>query len=247
MRSQAGAFFQARMQERRSTMRRASLPSLTLKGGVMKRTVVHVVVGVFVCAAALATDASAQHRGGAMGRAATRAAAPRAGVAPVDRGRYPDTVRIAPRIVTAYPYRPYYRPYYYPYRPGYSVGLYSGYTSYGYYPVPYDYPYNYTYFDSYGPYYGSSRYSYVPPPAYVRASPGYAYGGLKIQGAPSDAQVFVDGYYSGIVNDFDGAFQHMNLQAGAHRVELRVPGMEPVTFDVKVAPGQTITYHAGIR
>ena len=38
--------------------------------------------------------------------------------------------------------------------------------------------------------------------------PGRAYGGLRITGAPHEAQVLADGYYVGIVDDFDGVFQH---------------------------------------
>lgn len=204
------------------------------------------IAGVVTSVSLAAPDAFAQHRGGAMGRAATRAAAPRGGVAPVVPRHYPGG-RIAPRIVTGYPYRSSYRPYYrsyYPYRPGLHVGVYSGYSSYGYYGLPYDYPYNYTYFINQPRYYAPYRYG---TPGYIAAVPGYSYGGLRIDGAPPDAQVYVDGYYSGIVNDFDGAFQHMNLRTGAHRIEVRPSGLPPVSFNVNVAPGQTITYHAGMR
>ena len=38
--------------------------------------------------------------------------------------------------------------------------------------------------------------------------PGRAYGGLRITGAPHEAQVLADGYYVEIVDDFDGVFQH---------------------------------------
>jgi hypothetical protein len=213
---------------------------------------VFVIVGVVASVTLIAPDAQAQRRNGAMGRAATRAAAPRGGVDSVTRRDYPPS-RIAPRVVTPYPSRfsrPY-RPYYYPYRPGLSVGLYSGYAPYryGYYGYPYDYPFNYTYFNNYAYNYPYSYapYRYAPPPAYVTAAPSHSYGGVRIQGAPGDAQVFVDGYYVGRVDDFDGAFQKVNLRSGPHRVEVRAPGLAPVTFDVNVAPGQTITYHAGIR
>jgi hypothetical protein len=50
----------------------------------------------------------------------------------------------------------------------------------------------------------------------------------------------------GVVDDFDGAFQHMNLEAGAHKIEIRLAGQAPIEFDVNVLPGQTITFHAGI-
>src|SRR5206468_6187839 len=165
---------------------------------------VSLLLGVVVCATLIAADANAQGRargggGYAMGRVVPRGVAPRVIVPRVY------TTRIAPRIVGVVPYRPYY----YPYRPGLTIGFYSGYGygypyRYGYYGYPYGYPY--------------ASYGYpLPPSAYVSAVPGYAYGGVRIHGAPSNAQVFADGYYVGIVDDFDGPFQHLNLTAGAHR------------------------------
>jgi hypothetical protein len=214
---------------------------------MLNRTFVPVLLGVAMSVMLTAPDASAQHRGGAMGHAAARASAPRAGVTPVVPRTF-SGVRVAPRIVTGYPYRPYYRSYfrpyyrpYSPYRSGFSVGF--GYPAYGY-GLPYDYPYNYTYFVN-PPYYEPYRYG---APGYVAVAPGYtSYGGVRIDGAPADAQVFVDGYYAGIVNDFDGTFQHMNLRTGPHRIEVRPDGLPPVSFNVNVQPGQTLTYHAGIR
>jgi hypothetical protein len=53
--------------------------------------------------------------------------------------------------------------------------------------------------------------------------------------------VYVDGYYAGIVDDFDGDNKHLNLTAGVHQVEIRVNGQQPVAFDVNVPPNQTVT------
>jgi hypothetical protein len=148
-------------------------------------------------------------------------------------------------------YAPYY-PYYYPYRAGLTLGFYAGFGyPYGYASFGYGYPYGGYYPYGYRSYYGSGYgpYGYpLPPAGYVSMSPGHAYGGVRIQGAPLDAQVFVDGYYVGIVDDFDGTYQHLNLEAGRHQLEIRLPGgaAEPLTIDVNVVAGQTITYHAGI-
>ena len=85
------------------------------------------------------------------------------------------------------------------------------------------------------------------PPVFYDPTPGVAYGGLRIVDAPRDAQVFADGYYVGIVDDFDGAFQHLNLEPGPHRVEIHHPGFAaPVAFDVDVQPGRTITLRADV-
>jgi len=107
-----------------------------------------------------------------------------------------------------------YRPYVY--RPSFGIGVYYGAGG--------SYPYGYT------------------PRGYYDPLPGHVYGGLRITGAPRDAQVFADGYYVGIVNDFDGVFQHVNLEAGEHHIEIESPGFEPVAFDVLVQPGRTITF-----
>lgn len=119
-----------------------------------------------------------------------------------------------------------------------SLGLYYG--------SPYDYGYTYGYPYAYGsayPYgYGGYPYGYQ-----TYAYPSTAYGSVRIQGAPRNAQVYADGYYVGIVDNFDGTFQHLDLEAGPHQIEIRVPGAPPIVFDVNVRPGQTITYRADVR
>jgi hypothetical protein len=84
------------------------------------------------------------------------------------------------------------------------------------------------------------------PPAFYNPTPGIAYGGLRIIDAPRDAQVFADGYYVGIVDDFDGVFQHLNLEPGPHRVEIHHPGFAPVAFDIDIQPGRTVTLRADV-
>jgi hypothetical protein len=147
--------------------------------------------------------------------------------------------RSGPPVGVARPYRPYY----YPYRRGLSLGFYAGYP-YSYYPYSY-YPYRYYPYGNYPYRYGYGYYvPYGYPTGYVTAVPGVAYGGVRIQGAPGDAQVFADGYYVGVVDDFDGVFQQLSLPPGPHRIEIREAGNPPLVFDVRIEPGQTITYRA---
>jgi hypothetical protein len=123
--------------------------------------------------------------------------------------------------VIPYGYRPH------GYRRGWNLNLYFGrpYRAYGY--PAYGYP--------------SAGYGYYS------IAPGLAYGAVRIVDAPRDAQVFVDGYYAGVVDDYDGVFQHLNLEAGSHHLEIELPGYPPIAFDVLVEPGRTITYRANIR
>jgi hypothetical protein len=153
-------------------------------------------------------------------------------------------------VIIGAPLRSYYYPYY-GYRSGLSIGLYGAY-GYGY-PYSYGYPYG-AYGYPYGAY-GSSYGGYYPA-GYGYGGYGYgsgygyrdsAYGGVRIQGAVRKAEVYIDGYYAGIVDDFDGTFQRLELEPGAHEIEIRAPGFPPVTYDVNVQPGQTLTVHANVR
>ena len=63
---------------------------------------------------------------------------------------------------------------------------------------------------------------------------------LEIQ--PPVAQVFSDGYYIGIPEDF--RFENVGavLEPGPHRIDLLARGYEPVSFDVNLTRGQSATF-----
>jgi hypothetical protein len=86
------------------------------------------------------------------------------------------------------------------------------------------------------PYYGRV-YGYVPSPVYGAR---IYYGDVRLQVRPRDAQVFVDGYYAGIVDDFDGVFQRLTLTVGPHEIEVEAPGLEPQVYNVMVDPARTV-------
>lgn len=71
---------------------------------------------------------------------------------------------------------------------------------------------------------------------------GWSIGGVRFKVNPKDAEVYVDGYYAGIVDDFDGVWQQLRLDDGGYHIEVRKPGLDTLTFDVRVQPGRTITY-----
>jgi len=130
--------------------------------------------------------------------------------------------------------RGYYGGYYgYP-RYYYGFGLGLGYYPYGYsYPYSdfYGYPYGYGYGWGYRPYYG-----------------GYGYargdqGAIRLMVDPDKARVYVDGYYAGIVDDFDGLFQRLNLPAGRHEITLKLEGYKTHRFRVYVPIDQTLKIH----
>ena len=67
-------------------------------------------------------------------------------------------------------------------------------------------------------------------------------GGLRLKVDPKDAAVYVDGYYAGIVDDFDGRFQHLDLIPGPHRVEVIASGYDSLVFDIDIRPHHTTEY-----
>ena len=138
------------------------------------------------------------------------------------------------------------RPYFYPFGLGFYYGSpwYYGHGL-GYPGYRYGYPrYGYGY-----PWYGYGGYDYGYGYGYSGSTlaPGQPYGRMRIEGAPSDAQVFVDGYYAGIVDDFDGVRQYLALEPGPHQIEIRDPEFETLLFDVNLGPGQRVTYRARMR
>jgi len=66
-------------------------------------------------------------------------------------------------------------------------------------------------------------------------------GFLRLRVRPRTADVFVDGAFAGVVDDFGGSSERM-LPAGTHRIEISAPGFEPLTFDVRVPENDTLTF-----
>lgn len=100
-----------------------------------------------------------------------------------------------------------------PYGWGFGSSLYWGYGGYGFYP--YQRPFGY-------PFYG---------PRYLASS-------IRVQVTPKTAEVFVDGYYAGIVDDFDGTFQRLNLEPGQHEVVVWAQGYRSIRQKLHLEPGR---------
>ena len=83
-----------------------------------------------------------------------------------------------------------------------------------------------------------------PLPGYRGAPRGQqraAYeGSLRLQVTPKSAEVFVDGYLMGLVDDFDGMFQRLHLDAGEHTLELYRAGYTVARQKIFVGPRATL-------
>jgi hypothetical protein len=181
-------------------------------------------------------------------------AVPRSSVVRPPAGRGPVVVNRGPRVVNRGYYRTptvYNNYYYYP-RRSYPYGYGAFGLGYFYYN-PYSWPgysvnigvgSGYPYYGGYygGPYYGSGYYG--AGGFYPR--PGYPVGHLRLRVTPRHAQVFVDGYYAGVVDDYDGIVQALALEDGPYHIELVAPGFQPLEFDVRIIPGQKITYRGDL-
>lgn len=95
-------------------------------------------------------------------------------------------------------------------------------------PVFYDPWYQWRPYGPYGPYgpyrgYGFGRYEYGAD--------------VRIDVAPREAEVFVDGYSAGIVDDFDGVFQRLRVSPGAHEITIHLSGYRTIKLNRYFRPG----------
>jgi hypothetical protein len=116
------------------------------------------------------------------------------------------------------------------------------YNNYYYYPR-HNYPYGY---GSYGlGYFYYDPYAwYDPYPAYY-SYPSYA-GGLYQYRYGYPTGVYVDGYYAGRVDEFDGVFQALRIEEGPHTIEIVAPGYTTLIFNVRVVAGRKIDYRGDL-
>ena len=63
---------------------------------------------------------------------------------------------------------------------------------------------------------------------------------LRLQVTPRDTEVFIDDYYVGTVDDFDGFFQRLRLEPGEHEVTLYLPGHRTAKQMVYIQPDRTL-------
>ena len=97
----------------------------------------------------------------------------------------------------------------------------------------------------YGPIF-RDHYQYRPYPPYRRYNyePG---SDLRIQVDPRDAEVYVDGYLVGTVDEFDGMFQRLRVPYGEHDIEIYRDGYRPVRQRMLFRPGETYRIKQGME
>lgn len=78
----------------------------------------------------------------------------------------------------------------------------------------------------------------IPSPGFYNR--GYADdSSARIQVTPRQAEVYVDGYRAGIVDDFDGFAQRLRVSPGEHVIELYLEGHKSISEAILFAPGES--------
>ena len=119
-----------------------------------------------------------------------------------------------------------------------GVGIGVGY-GHPFYAAPYFYnPFWWGYGGFYGGFYGYPYFAapFGPYPAY-----GYwdASADLRVQVSPRNAEVYVDGYLVGVVDDFDGTFQRVHMPLGEHEVSVYLPGYRTISQRMLFRPWES--------
>ena len=76
------------------------------------------------------------------------------------------------------------------------------------------------------------------PPGVYPSDPAVA---VRLQVTQRDALVYVDGYAAGIVDDYDGVFQRLQLIPGHHEIVVYLPGHRTLRQNLYFNPRSTHT------
>jgi PEGA domain-containing protein len=79
---------------------------------------------------------------------------------------------------------------------------------------------------------------YGPPYGYGYGYGYYGWASARIQVKPNTARVYLDGYYVGVVDQFDGVFQRLDVPPGQHELEVYLEGYRPYRERTLFRPGQ---------
>lgn len=102
----------------------------------------------------------------------------------------------------------------------------------GYYPMPY-----YGFYDAWwGPSYQMGPYPYPYPYPFHYVDPGAS---VRLEVKPKQAEVYVDGFYAGTVDDFDGTFQRLHVPPGEHEITLYLDGYRTAKQQVRLSADKT--------
>jgi hypothetical protein len=99
----------------------------------------------------------------------------------------------------------------------------------------------YFYYPFYSPWYGSPwgwgyPYPYPPYGGYRLVAPDAS---LRLEVEPKNASVFVDGFFAGTVDDFDGVFQRLHVNPGDHEIVVYLEGFRSIHEKLYLGPNSS--------
>lgn len=97
-------------------------------------------------------------------------------------------------------------------------------------------------YDPWGPYYYGGYYGapyYYQYPIYGPGRSYYGMGSVRVEVKPRNAEVFVDGYFAGTVDDFDGVFQRLHIEPGEHEIVIYLEGHRSFSQRFYLQPGKS--------
>jgi hypothetical protein len=97
--------------------------------------------------------------------------------------------------------------------------------------------YRYAPYWYYDPWFQWGPYGYPPPFGYPYYGQFDNTSSVRLEVTPRDAQVFVDGYVAGTVDDFDGVFQRLRVRPGSHQIAIYLEGYRTVVQNLYLNPG----------
>ena len=87
-------------------------------------------------------------------------------------------------------------------------------------------------------------YPWWPRHIYPRYYPVYDYRAeVRLHVKPREAAVYVDGFFAGFVDEFDGMFQRLPLPPGGHEFVLYLEGYRTAHYSLYLRPGSTFELH----
>jgi hypothetical protein len=111
-----------------------------------------------------------------------------------------------------------------------------------------NWPYRDRHVNAYYPYWGNydgyyyGYYGWRSPywPHYGVTYNDNDFGSVRLLVNPEEAEVFVDGYFAGMVNDYNGLFQRLQIRPGRHEITLKCEGYRTHRVKVYVPYAQTL-------
>jgi len=100
--------------------------------------------------------------------------------------------------------------------------------------------YEYPFFSASWGFYPRYPYSAFAYPQRYFWPASYDMSTVRLQVTPKQAQVYLDGYFVGTVDDFDGTFERLRTRPGEHELVLYLEGYHSIRQQIRLQPGRDL-------